>query len=203
MADVKPVTYRQRQALETKRRIADVARKLFADNGYAATSIEAIAAEVGVAVRTVYAAFGTKKAILSAICDRWLQESETIELVGEAMKAPDPTRRLQLLARASRRQWEKGPDILAMLELAAATDSEIRTLVTEWAGHRAAAMRQVLEGVPLAGDLETASAVVRTLTGPQVYQSLVVDCGWAPQRFEVWLGEALIALLMAPAPSPA
>ena len=52
-AGVKGSTYRQRQALQTRDRIADAARLLFARDGYSATSIDAIATEAGVAVRTV------------------------------------------------------------------------------------------------------------------------------------------------------
>ncbi|HLJ67467.1 MAG TPA: helix-turn-helix domain-containing protein, partial [Chloroflexota bacterium] len=64
MADVKPerIPYRQRQALATRRLIAQAARSLFTAHGYAATSIEAVAADAGVSPRTVYAIFGTKKA---------------------------------------------------------------------------------------------------------------------------------------------
>ena len=52
-AAVKTSSYRQQQAAATRDRIADAARRLFAEQGYGSTSIEAIAAEAGVAVRTV------------------------------------------------------------------------------------------------------------------------------------------------------
>ena len=70
---VKTSSYRQEQAAATRDRIAEAARRLFADQGYGSTSIETIAAEAGVAVRTVYAAFGAKREILSHICERWLE----------------------------------------------------------------------------------------------------------------------------------
>ncbi len=66
-------TCRQEQAAATRERIAEAARRLFGSAGYGSTSMEAIAAEAGVAVRTVYAAFGTKREILSLICERWLE----------------------------------------------------------------------------------------------------------------------------------
>lgn len=196
------MTYRQRQAEETKARIATAARDLFARQGYAQTSMEAIAAEVGVAVRTVYAAFGTKKAILGAICEQWLERAQTLVLVQEAMAAPGARRRLALLARAVRLQWEEGGDILTMLEVAAAGDAEIRAMVDGWAGARAAAMGRVLAGVEselvASLGLAGATAVVRAMTAPQLYQSLVGDSGWLPDQFEEWLGEALASLLLPP-----
>lgn len=203
MDDVNPpMTYRQRQAEETKSRIAAAARELFARQGYAQTSMEAIAAEVGVAVRTVYAAFGTKKAILGAICQQWLERAQTLVLVQEAMRVTGARRRLALVARAVRLQWEQGGDILAMLELAAAGDAEISALVNGWAGERAAAMGGVLAGVEgeLLAPLGVAGAtdVLRAMTAPQVYRSLVGDSGWEPDRFEHWLADALAALLLTP-----
>lgn len=49
----------------------------------------AIAAEAGVAERTVYAAFGAKREILSAICDVWLEEANARELVAAAAAETD------------------------------------------------------------------------------------------------------------------
>ena len=80
---VKTSSYRQEQAAATRDRIAEAARRLFADQGYGSTSIEAIAAEAGVAVRTVYAAFGAKREILSHICESWLEKARARERAGD------------------------------------------------------------------------------------------------------------------------
>jgi AcrR family transcriptional regulator len=122
---VGPLSYRQRQALETRRRIAAAARRVFAGGGYAATSIEQVAREAGVAVRTVYAAFGGKKQILAAICDGWLAESGVQEVGAQVMREPDARRRLALIAHLNRRQWERGQDVVPMLEAAAASDGDV------------------------------------------------------------------------------
>src|SRR5260370_17833852 len=60
-------TPRRPRAQATRRRIRDAARRLFVERGYVATTIEAIAGEAGVAVPTVYLAFGTKPALLAAL----------------------------------------------------------------------------------------------------------------------------------------
>ena len=203
MADVKPrIPYRQLQAQETKRRIAVAARRLFAEHGYATTSIESIAEEVGVAPRTVYAAFGTKKAILGAICDQWLEESKTFLLVQEAIAASDPEARLGLLARAARCQWEQGVDIVAMLKVAAATDAEINRMLKGWKSERRNAMEVVLSGMGEAFrpgmDVATASAITGALTGPEIFESLVLDSGWTPDAHEAWVHRTLVDLLLAP-----
>src|ERR1700704_735474 len=117
MKEVKAIRIplRQRQALETRRAIANAARSLFTKRGYAATSIEVVADEAGVAARTVYAIFGTKKAILGAICEEWLAEAGVMEAVAEGMKERDLRSRLSLVAQSSRRQWETERGVRAML----------------------------------------------------------------------------------------
>ena len=196
MTDVKArVPYRQLQADETRRRIGASARRLFAERGYGSTSIEAIAEDVGVAVRTVYAAFGNKMAILGAICEAWLKEADVLTLVQEASRAEPPPQVLALLARASRRQWESGGDILEILQAAAALDGNIAALVRGWADDReagmGAAVKQVASRLTPGMDLRRANAIVRALTGPAVYQSLVSESGWAPKQYEEWLSRSL------------
>ena len=80
---VKP-SYRQEQAAATRQRIAAAARRLFAANGYRPTTMDAIAAEAGVAPRTVYTTFGAKREILSEICEQWLFESGAVGIVNQA-----------------------------------------------------------------------------------------------------------------------
>src|SRR5260370_25856660 len=62
-------TPRRPKAQATRRRIRDAARRLFVERGYVAATIEAIAGEAGVAVPTVYLAFGTKRALLAELID--------------------------------------------------------------------------------------------------------------------------------------
>ena len=69
MADsVKPGRGRREQkALLTRHRILDAAESLFIRDGYALTTIAAIAVAADVAVQTVYAVFGNKRAILNEL----------------------------------------------------------------------------------------------------------------------------------------
>src|SRR5487761_905337 len=57
---------RRRQAAQTRADILAAAQRLFAERGYAATTIEAIAAQAEVSEATVYAGFGSKRGILLA-----------------------------------------------------------------------------------------------------------------------------------------
>jgi AcrR family transcriptional regulator len=192
--------YRQLQAQETRRRIARAARRVFAGGGYASSSIELVAREAGVAVRTVYAAFGGKKPILAAICDEWLAESDVKGIGSEVMGEPDARRRLALMAHLNRRQWEQGQDVLPMLDAAAAGDAEVARMLTGWKEQRAGMIREAVRG--LAPELrkglhwEVAAATVRALSAPEVYSELVHGEGWDANRYESWLADLLAGELL-------
>ena len=64
---------RREQAALTRRAILDAAQLLFERDGYVATTMEAIAAEAGVALKTVYSAFTTKSGLLRALWDLLLK----------------------------------------------------------------------------------------------------------------------------------
>ena len=116
------LTHRQRQALWTRRLIVDAARKLFLESGYVVTTMDAIAKEAGVAVSTVYAIYKNKRAILRAIREAWHEQTRAREINEEASRQPDPKRRLEMVAHATRRQWEAGGTLVAIYQGAAAAD---------------------------------------------------------------------------------
>jgi len=60
---------RREQAAETRLKILDAAGELFARDGYAAVAMPAIADRAGVALKTVYLAFGTKAGVLHGLWD--------------------------------------------------------------------------------------------------------------------------------------
>ena len=42
-----------------------------------------------------------------------------------------------------------------------------------------------------------AADVAWSIAGDESYHGLVVDRGWSPERWEAWLGETLVRLLLA------
>src|SRR5438045_451957 len=99
---------RRAQAAETRRQILAAAQRLFEEHGYAATTMAAIAAEAGVALKTVYVAFETKSGVLRALWHLLLRGDESSAPVGERawyreiLDEPDPQRQLRMTARSSR-----------------------------------------------------------------------------------------------------
>ena len=65
----RPVASRAERALATRRRMLTSARDLFVQQGYAATTVEQIAADAGVAVQTVYYTFRTKGLLLRELVE--------------------------------------------------------------------------------------------------------------------------------------
>src|SRR5437879_13615860 len=100
--------HRREQAAATRREILAAAQRLFEQQGYAATTMAAIAAEAGVALKTVYVAFETKSGVLRALWHLLLRGDEDNVPVAErewyraVLEEPDPERQLALNARNSR-----------------------------------------------------------------------------------------------------
>ena len=196
------LTHRQRQALETRRLIAEAAGRLFLEGGYAATTMDAIAGEAGVAVSTVYAAFKNKRAILRQIRMDWHERTRAREINAEAASQPDPQRRLEMVAIANRRQWELGAGLIAIYQGAAAADRGAAAELEEALRGRRAALDRVVEGMEesLRPDLDAtrAAAILRALCRPEVYSEIVEESGWSPDEYESWLGETLKRQLLSP-----
>ena len=186
-------TYRQAQAAATRERIAEAARRLFAVAGYGSTSIEAIAAEAGVAVRTVYSAFGTKREILSLICEQWLERARARERAGEVLAEPDPARRLRAAASWLADLYSAGFDVVMIFEAATDESAETRELLRSKLAGRNQAMDAMIASLDghLRAPVHEVQAVYRALAAPGVYRELVEESGWATDEFERWVGDTL------------
>lgn len=190
--------YRQEQAAATRERIADAARRLFAADGYGATSIDAIAAAAGVAVRTVYSAFGTKREILSFICEQWLDRARARERAGEVLAEPDPVARLRAAAGWLRGLYEAGFDVVLIFDGAMDSSPETRELLRAKLAGRNHVMDAMIASVAdrLRVPVTDAQAMFRAFAASGVYQELVAEHGWPPDRFETWLADTLQAQLL-------
>ncbi len=194
-----PSNYRQAQAAATRERIAEAARRLFATAGYGSTSIAAIAAEAGVAVRTVYSAFGAKREILSLICERWLEQAGARERAAEVLAEPDPVARLRGAARWLRTLYEAGFDVVMIFEAATDESPETRALLRSKLAGRNEVMDVMIASLEkdLRVPVREAQAVYRALAAPGVYRELVEESGWTADEFERWVSDALERQLLS------
>src|SRR3990170_5355497 len=98
---------RREQAAATRVQILQAAQELFERDGYAGTSMAAIASAAGVSLKTVYLAFETKSGLLRALWHLLLRGDRDSVPVGEqswfreVLEEPDPERKLRLNMRNS------------------------------------------------------------------------------------------------------
>jgi AcrR family transcriptional regulator len=203
---------RSRQAVETQRRIVEAATRLFLRQGYAATSINSIASEAGVAVQTVYASMRTKKDILEAVIQRGVRgaEDEVPLIAGAPWRAmeeeADPHEKLATFARIHREICEREAELFVVLEIAAAVDAEVEPLLRDKEHFRYRDQVRVARSLQREGHLRTglsarrAGDIIWALASERVYLALVRERGWSPKAYEAWLTEQLVGALLAPYP---
>ncbi len=192
-------TLRQERAAVTRRRILEAARILFFRDGYAATTLKAVAAEAGVAVQTVYAVFGSKAAILAELRALVVSLPEADDAMQKAMRETTVERRLAGFAHSIRRRWELAGDIVKVNEDAARADPGIRAGVEVARDRRQQGIRafvHTLKGNQVAGlDIDRAAAILDALTMHDLYAQLVGIHGWTPDDYEDWLRSQLVSTL--------
>ncbi len=201
-------TRRQAQARQTRQQIADAARKLFSQSGYAGATIEAIAQEADVAAATVYAVFGSKLKILSHLLDisiggddapiPMLERPETQAMLQEK----DQRHQLWLVARGITAVIERAAPVLEIMRLAAKTEPDIAELLQHMLRERWQNMATVIQHIaangPLREGINTTQAtdIVWTLMSAEVFLLLTVDRGWSKDQYGEWLADSLIRLLL-------
>ena len=199
---------RSEQAAATRREILEAARRLFERQGYAPTTMAAIAAEAGVALKTVYVAFETKSGVLRALWHLLLRGDEADVPVGDrdwyraVLEEADAEQQLRMNAHQSRLVKERAGALMYVIRSAASTDPDTADLweriQTEFHGvqRRIVQAFESRHGLPVGLDFERAADIVWTLNHPDVWQLLVRQRGWAPEDWEQWFGDAVCAQLL-------
>jgi TetR/AcrR family transcriptional regulator, regulator of autoinduction and epiphytic fitness len=180
------------------------ARTLFADRGYARTTITDIAAAAGVAPQTVYWAFGSKATLVREIREAWLAEAQTGGRLQAVLLEQVPTERLAAFAAFMTHQWATGSTAVAIQQEAMRVDPAVALDVAETLARRATALSRVTEplGAYLRPGLTVAGAhdQLLALSMVEVYMELR-GRGWTDDRYRDWLREILQwQLLESPAP---
>lgn len=199
----------RRQA--TRRRIAAAAATLFAEHGYAATTLQAVADAAGVHVQTIYQAFGTKVAVLAeaaAVLVAGPEEEAATppperEWVRELFAEPDPARQLALYARHMREVSERYMRLLDVMRVTAAADPEVGAFLAAAESGRYEGPRNITPQLAARNALrpgltaERAADIMYAITTYDVFRSLIEDRGWTGADAEVWVAETLVQALLA------
>jgi AcrR family transcriptional regulator len=199
---------RREQAAATRSAILDAAQRLFERQGYAATTIAAIASEAEVATKTVYLAFETKSGVLRALWNQQLRGDEADVPVSErdwyreTVEEPDPQRQLRMNARNARNAKDRIAGLLGVIRSAAQVDDDIAALWSRIETEFHANQRMIVESLAAKKalrrglDADRATDILWTLNHPDVWQLLVRERGWTPDEWERWFADTSSAQLL-------
>jgi AcrR family transcriptional regulator len=199
---------RREQAAATRREILDAAQRLFERQGYAATTMAAIAAEAGVALKTVYVAFETKSGLLRALWHLLLRGDEDDVPIPErawyreVVAEPDPERKLRLGAHNARLVKERAAALMGVIRSAAAADADAEELWSriefDFYDNQRAIVQALYDGGALRDGLDVARAadIMWTLNHPDVWHLLVGARGWTPEAWEQWFADTVSEQLL-------
>jgi AcrR family transcriptional regulator len=194
------------QAARTRARIVEAAGELFESAGYARTTVREIAERADVATDTVYAVFGSKGRVLTALIDARLAPSGDVDNVTDRPEAqavrdePDQRRQIELFAHDMATVSVAVRPVFEMLRTASAVEPEMATIRAEMDGYRLQNMRRVVEWIaahgPLRLGIDEAAEVTWTVTSPDVGAMLCTGRGWSTERYADWLADVLIRTLL-------
>jgi AcrR family transcriptional regulator len=202
---------RKEQAARTRLLIIDAAAGLFVSEGYARTTIRGVAERAGVAPDTVYAVFGSKVGVLTAVLNARLAPS------GEASVMDRPESRAVRDEHDQRRQLHRFAQDMAgvsarirpiyeVLRTAAAVEPEVGEVFAEMERHRLAHMRQLAGWFARRGPLrvsrDRAAEILWVLASPDVARMLCDVRGWSQAQHAAWLETMLSCALLPESADP-
>jgi AcrR family transcriptional regulator len=190
---------RDEQARATRRAIVNAAAELFVAQGYAATTMEAIAKAANVSRKTVFAAGGSKFVLLKDAFD-WslVGDDEPIPMADRApvqriLATTDPARAVRLWVAMITDTATRAAPVGAVLAAAAHVDDEAAALVRLSDQHRLQGARAFVAHLAAIGGLRPGLSAAEAADlcwlamDPGPYVRLVVERGWSPARFRRWL----------------
>jgi AcrR family transcriptional regulator len=200
---------RRRAAAEaTRLGILAAARDLFAESGYAATSMQAVADRAGVSLDTVYASVGRKPQLLLAIHDMALAEGPSPvpalqrDYVRAVREAPTAERKIRTYAAAMARVLPASVPIMNALREAGATEPDCAAQLEALSRRRAGNMRLFVDDLRATGQLrpelsdDDAADLVWSLNSPEWF-GLVTSRGRTPEEYAELLADVLVRTLLA------
>ena len=199
------------QAEQTRRRILESAYRLFAERGYAGTTITAVAEAAGVSPETIYLSLRGKRGLLEGAIEMAIAGAEhhasREDGWWDAVAAlPDPGARLEELVGYSCGVLARTRPIHAVIRGAADKEAFAAELGRRLLDDRLAAQTERIRTF-LADDLRPGLTVDQAgeryvaLASPELYFLLTAELGWTPGAHRTWLTDLLKHELLAPGAS--
>jgi AcrR family transcriptional regulator len=199
---------RKEQARQTRQQILEAARQLFIERGYSGATIDSIAQAAGVATETVYASFGSKRAILSRLVEISVGGDErAIPLLQRpgpqaVRREPDQHRQIEMFANQIAEIMSRVAPLFMVMNAASKTEPEIAELLERLLAKRLDGIAYFVSALtshrPLREGLEASSAVetVWALTSAEIFNLLTIHRGWTREQYAAWLADALTRILL-------
>jgi AcrR family transcriptional regulator len=207
---------RAQAALERRLRMRAAAERLFMRDGYEPTTMLRIAAEAGVAEKTLYLAYPSKAALLSEIIRVGVRGGEGdqpltrrapwTEMLGAA-SVPEAVSRFAagaaaLMSRAAPALW--------LGEANAASDPQLRQARTRAHANIRSDMREFATALAERGALapgvnvdQAAAVLFATCANETIFLRLTDECGWTPNQYAELIEKLVTGLLLMPDPPAA
>jgi AcrR family transcriptional regulator len=201
MSENSSPSLRERKAQLTRDEILRAARHLFAERGYARTSVRDIAQTAGVSAQTVYDSVGSKQALVASLNNLIDAEADIAGLARAAAESDDPSELAATNARITRSILEHCGDIVHALVTGAAAEPELAAVLAEGqrrhvegAGRIVALLRQL----DALGSIDPDEAVETLAAITDVRFALVLQesYGWSLDRLESWMAATSRTLLL-------
>jgi AcrR family transcriptional regulator len=199
---------RTEQAQKTRKRVIDAATRLFVRQGYATTTIRAIATEASVSVPTIELLFGTKAQLLHVVIDVAVAgDDEPIPVLSRAWAADAQSARnladfLSVVAQVLSDAQARSAGVMLAAYEAAASDPDIQLLIMDRESQRERTATWIVNGVveraALRPELDRAGAIdtVWMLMDPVIFNRLTRHRVWSPDRYASWFADSVARLLV-------
>jgi hypothetical protein len=178
------------------------------------STVDAIAEAASVSRKTVFTSVGGKLEALKLARD-WaiVGDDEPVPVmerseVQRARKEPDARVILHSYAGMVRRTGARVAALNLVIEAAEGLDAGARALAEEGRRQRLTGMRDLAgelarrNALPDGMTVEEAADVLWLFNDARAYHRLVIERGWTPDRFQEWLADSLLALLIRPDYTP-
>jgi AcrR family transcriptional regulator len=204
---VKSTGKKGEKSRQTRRRILQAAYELFVSQGYGATTLQGIAERAGVAVQTIYFAFGNKPSLLKELVDVTIAgDDEPVPTMQrswflDALAADTAEAQLRAHVHGTCRILQRVATIVDVLRAAGAQDPSLARMWQQDTDPRlqvqTAAARSLVAkpGARAHLSIGHAADVLFGLLSPELYLLFVRDRGWTPEHFEQWAYDTLHAQL--------
>lgn len=183
---------------------------LFRERGYLGAAMPAIAVAAGVAVETIYRAFGSKAGLFTAVVEAAVAGGtsraevpvEDRPAIRAIIDEPDPHRKLARYAATQPGIHRRSGPLLRVLDEAVAVEPTLAALRAEMEAGRLAGLERFMAGLAESGALRPglsvwdARDIIWTICSLEVHDRLVGQRGWSADRYERWLAVTLSDTLL-------